>query len=90
MFLHISANKPGAKNIKKNTNSAPNKSQTQHAKSYEVTSFMSTDCELCTDTCSKNVWPQDFNDYFHNIICRDSPNFSLFPTFAISRNDELE
>ena len=45
-----------AKNIKKNTNSTQNKSQTHRAKQYEVTSFLSTDCELSTDTCSKNVY----------------------------------
>ena len=37
-----------AKTIKKNTNSTPNKSQTHRAKHYEVTSFLSTDCELST------------------------------------------
>ena len=47
---------PGAKTIKKNTNSTQNKSQTHHAKLYEVTSFLSTDCELSTETCSKNVY----------------------------------
>ena len=46
---------PGAKTIKKNTKSTQNKSQTHRAKQYEVTSFLSTDCELSTDTCSKNV-----------------------------------
>ena len=47
---------PWAKTIKKNTNSTQNKSQTHRAKQYEVTSFLSTDCELSTDTCSKNVY----------------------------------
>ena len=47
---------PGAKSIKKNTNSTQNKSETHHAKQYEVTSFLSTDCELSTKTCSKNVY----------------------------------
>ena len=47
---------PGANTIKKNTNSTPNKSQTHRAKQYEVTSLLSTDCELSTDTCSKNVY----------------------------------
>ena len=46
----------GAKTIKKNTNSTQNKSQTHRAKQYKVTSFLSTDCELSTDTCSKNVY----------------------------------
>ena len=44
---------PGAKTIKKNL--TQNKSQTHRAKQYEVTSFLSTDCELSTETCSKNV-----------------------------------
>ena len=46
----------GAKTIKKNTNSTQNKFQTHHAKQYEATSFLSTDCELSTETCSKNVY----------------------------------
>ena len=46
----------GTKTIKKNTNSTQNKSETHHAKQYEVTSFLSTDCELSTETCSKNVY----------------------------------
>ena len=45
-----------AKTIKKNTNSTQNKSETHHAKQYEVTSFLSTNCELSTETCSKNVY----------------------------------
>ncbi len=47
---------PGAKTIKKNTNSTQNKSETDRAKHYEVTSFLNTDCELSTETCSKNVY----------------------------------
>ena len=47
---------PGAKTIKKNTNSTQKQSQTHCAKQYEVTSFLSTDCELSTETCSKNVY----------------------------------
>ena len=46
----------GAKTIKKNINSTQNKSETHRAKQYEVTSFLSTDCELSTETCSKNVY----------------------------------
>ena len=46
----------GAKTIKKNTNSTQNKSETHRAKQYEVTSFLSTDCEWSTETCSKNVY----------------------------------
>ena len=47
---------PGAKTIKKNTNSTQNKPQTHRAKQYEVTSFLSTGSELSTETCSKNVY----------------------------------
>ena len=47
---------PRAKTIKKNTNSTQNKCETHRAKQYEVTSFLSTDCELSTETCSKNVY----------------------------------
>ena len=50
----------GAKTIKKNTKSTQNKCQTHHAKQYEVTSFLSTDCELSTETCSKNVYSLGF------------------------------
>ena len=46
----------GAKTITKNTNSTQNKSQTHRAKQYEVTSFLSTACDLSTETCSKNVY----------------------------------
>ena len=46
----------GAKTIKKNTNSTQNKSRTYRAKQYELTSFLSTDCELSTETCSKHVY----------------------------------
>ena len=46
----------GAKTIKKNTNSTQNKSKTHRAKQYEVTSFLNTDFELSTETCSKNVY----------------------------------
>ena len=47
---------PGAKTIKKNTNSTQNKYQTHNARAYEVTSFLSTDCELSTETCSRFVY----------------------------------
>ena len=52
----VSKESPGAKTTKKNTNSTQNKSQTHRAKQYEVTSFLSTDRELSTETCSKNVY----------------------------------
>ena len=54
--MRRAARRPGAKTIKKNTNSTQNKSETHHAKQYEVTAFLSTDCELSTETCSKNVY----------------------------------
>ena len=47
---------PGAKTIKKNTNSTQNKSQTHNARAYKVTSFLGTDCELSTETCSRFVY----------------------------------
>ena len=53
---HVPRSVLGAKTIKKNTNSTQNKFQTHRAKQYEVTSFLSTDCELSTETCSKNVY----------------------------------
>ena len=56
MASQNSIHTPGAKTIKKNTNSTQNKSETHHAKQYEVTSFLSTDCELSTETCSKKVY----------------------------------
>ena len=46
----------GAKTIKKNTNSTQNKSQTHRAEQYKVTSFLSADCDLSTNPCSKNVY----------------------------------
>ena len=46
----------GAKIIKKTQNSTQNKRQTYHAKQYKVTTFLSTDCELSTNPCSKNVY----------------------------------
>ena len=46
----------GAKTIKKKNNLTQNKSQTQRANAYEVTSFQSIDCELSTATCSQNVY----------------------------------
>ena len=47
---------PGPETIEKNTNSTPNKSQTQRARAYEVTSFRSTDCELSTNPCSRFLY----------------------------------
>ena len=58
---------PGAKTIKKNTNSTQNKSQTHCAEQYKVTSFLSTDCELSTNPCSKNVYslgPRSHSELF--------------------------
>ena len=54
--------------MNQNRNSTQNKSQTHRAKQYEVTSFLSTDCELSTDTCSKNVY--SLGPWFdHHILC---------------------
>ena len=50
------SNLPGAKTIKKTKNLTQNKSQTQRARAYKVTSFLSTDCELNTEMCSKNFY----------------------------------
>ena len=46
----------GPKTVKKKINSTQNKSQIQSAGAYEVASLLSTDCELSTDTCSKNIY----------------------------------
>ena len=48
-----------------------NKSQTHRAKQYEVMSFLSTDCELSTETCSKNVYSigPSRQYYKHVILC---------------------
>ena len=54
-IIHLDILISRAKTIKKNTNSTQNKFQTHRAKQYKVTSFLSTDCELSTETCSKNV-----------------------------------
>ena len=59
-----------AKTIKKNINSTQNKSQTHRAEQYEVTSFLSTDCELITETCSKNVYSLGPVTLFHNLYDR--------------------
>ena len=73
----------GAKTIKKNTNSTQNKSETHRAKQYEVTSFLSTYCELSTETCSKNVYslgPWSFQHHStkvsHDIIIALAQNAS--------------
>ena len=69
--------RPWAKAIKKNTNSTQNKSQTHRAKQYEVTSFLSTDCELTTETCSKNVYSLGpWSSY--------CPKYSSVPSFSAS------
>ena len=47
---------PGAKTIKEKKDSTQNKSQTLRARAYKVTSFLSTDCELSTEMCSKKVY----------------------------------
>ena len=65
----------GAKTIKKNTISTQNKSQTHRAKQYEVTSFLSTDCELSTETCSKNVYSLGpWSTMLYELNCRRIPS----------------
>ena len=54
-FVNDHKERPGAKTIKKKKKSTRNKSQIQCGKIYEVMSFLSTDCELSTETCSKKV-----------------------------------
>ena len=46
----------GPKTIKKNTNSTPNKSHTQRARAYKVTSFLNTVCELSTNPCTRCLY----------------------------------
>ena len=75
----------GAKTIKKNTNSTQNKSQTHRAKQYEVTSFLSTDCELSKETCSKNVYSLDPLLPFGDDIVE--PDYGLSITFASSESN---
>ena len=67
-FVHHVFRTPWAKTIKKNTNSTQNKSETHHAKQYEVTSFLSTDCELSTETCSKNVYSLGPMCFIHHVL----------------------
>ena len=45
--------RPGPKTIKKRQNATQNKSQTQRARAYTVTSFLSTDCVLSTGHAKK-------------------------------------
>ena len=47
---------PGPNTIQLNTNSTLNKYQSQRARAYEVTSFLSTDCELSTNPCSRLLY----------------------------------
>ena len=55
--VHSNASsKARAQDYKENTNSTPNKYQTQLARAYEVTSFLSTDCELNTNPCSRFLY----------------------------------
>ena len=55
---HHTYARPGPKTTcsKKKENSTQNKSQHPRVRAYEVRSFLSTDSELSTDTCSKNVY----------------------------------
>ena len=70
-----------AKTIKKNTNSTQNKSQTHRAKQYEVTSFLSTNCELSIETCSKNVYslgPLVYLVSRFTVCLQDDGGFNIF------------
>ena len=79
--------RPGAKTIKKNANSTQNKFQTHRAKQYEVTSFLSTDCELSTETCSKNVYSLGpMIPYLHNAIFKVNNFLESLPSFWIMRS----
>ena len=76
----------GAKTIKKNTNSTQNKIQTHRAKQYDVTSFLSTDCELSTETCPKNVYTLKYKFqlqlHLHNVIL--NYNYTMFISITIT------
>ena len=80
---------PWAKTIKKNTNSTQNKSQTHRAKQYEVTSFLSTVCELSTETCSKNVYSLGPWTYIHELISKNDSSNNTIILFYDKRNDFL-
>ena len=47
---------PRSQDYKENKNSTQINYHAQRARAYKVTSFLSTDCELSTETCSKNVY----------------------------------
>ena len=80
--------RPGAKTIKKNTNSTQNKSQTHHAKQYEITSFLSTDCDLSTETCSKNVYSLGpwYTFQLHRMKTTSLTNSKTLPNCSIQAN----
>ena len=54
------------KTIKKKENSTQHNTNLKRARAYEVTSFRSTDCELSTETCSKNVYSPGVT----NLVCK--------------------
>ena len=67
---------PALKIIKKNTNSTPNKSQNQRTSAYKVTSFLSTDCELSTETRSRFLYslvPRAFIFICFYLLCHIYP-----------------
>ena len=76
---------PGAKTIKKNTNSTQNKRQTYRAKQYEVTSFLSTECELSTETCSKNVYSLGPRLRWKDNVRRDKKAWNIKEEWATHR-----
>ena len=54
--LASGTDEPWGQDYKKKKNSTQSKSQTHNARAYKVTSFLSTDCELSTETCSRFVY----------------------------------
>ena len=65
---------PGSKTINKNTNSTPNKSQTQRARAYKVISFLITDCELSTNPCLRFLYslgPQTKITLYYAVPCSE-------------------
>ena len=76
---------PGAKTIEKKKNSTRNKSQTQRARAYEVTSFLSTDCEFGTETCSKDVYslrPRSSAFSLFGVSASSIHSFAHFPVLC--------
>ena len=54
----------------KKKNSTQNKSQTQRARAHKDTSFLNTDCELSTETCSTNVYSFDPRPTIRSVVSK--------------------